>query len=253
MNNVKVLRRAAPGTRPVIRARPFDASADRRSRIDNLLSPDEQAKLAAITTVLEYQRAGIAIYSAGEDAHFLYAIDKGFVASSRHDEEGRRQILAFMWHGDLFGLAEHGRYVNSAATASPATIYRFPLQRLRRLLAAEPRIQLHLLTKALHDLRLAQRQIVVLGQFHIYRRLASMVFDFSQHPEIFDAKTHRLVLSLTRDDIADYLGSSPEHVARAFSLLERDRVLRRITPRVIEILDAPKLAELHHRWAEKAP
>lgn len=248
VNDVKVIRRAGPGKGPVVRARPFDAGADRRSRIDNLLSSEEQAKLASIATVLEYKRAGIAIFSQGEDAHFLYAVDKGFVKSSRHDEEGHRQILAFMWHGDLFGIAEHGHYVNTAETASPATIYRFPLQRLRRLLNAEPQLQIHLLTKALHDLRLAQRQIVALGQFHIYRRLASLVFDFSQHPEIYDAKTHRLALSLSRTDIADYLGTSPELVARAFSLLERDGILRRLTPRIIEIADAQQLAELQQKW-----
>jgi CRP-like cAMP-binding protein len=250
MDDVKVLKRANLAIRPAIRAKPFDVSSDRRSRIDNLLSPEEQAKLAPIATVLDYQRAGVAIFSQEEDAHFLYAIDKGFVRISRHDEDGHRQILAFMWHGDLFGLAEHGRYVNAAETASPATIYRFPLGRLRRLLLGEPRLQLHLLTKALHDLRAAQRQIVVLGQLHIYRRLASLVFDFLQHPEIYEAKSQRLALSLSRDDVADYLGTSPEHVARAFSLLERERVLRRITPRIIQILDATKLAELHNKWSK---
>jgi CRP-like cAMP-binding protein len=248
MNDVKVLRRTGPETLPVVRARPFSTSSDRRSRIDNLLSSEEQAELAAIATVLNYQRIGGTVFSEGEDAHFLYAIESGFVKISRHDEDGHRQILAFMWHGDLFGLAEHGHYVNSAETVSPATIYRFPLQRLRRLLLRDPRLQLHLLTKALHDLRSAQRQILILGQSDAHRRLASFLFDFSQHPEIYDQKTHRLTLPLSRYDIADYLGTSPEHVARAFSSLERDRVLQRITPRIIEILDAAKLTELHNKW-----
>jgi CRP-like cAMP-binding protein len=248
MNDVTVLQQGRPGTNPVVRARPFDAVSDRRSRIDNLLSPQEQAELAGIGTVLEYRRGGVAIFSAGEDAHFLYAIDKGFVRVSRHDEDGHRQIIAFMWHGDLFGIAEHGRYANSAETASAATIYRFPLQKLRRLMEREPRLQVHLLTKALHELRAAQRQIVVLGQLEASRRLASLIQDFSQHREIYDPKTCRLALSLSRQDIADYLGTSPENVARAFNALEGTRVLRRVTPRIVEILDAAKLAELHNKW-----
>lgn len=45
------------------------------------------------------------------DAHFLYAVGEGVMRISSHQEDGDRQILAFMWPGDLFGLAENGRYM----------------------------------------------------------------------------------------------------------------------------------------------
>ena len=75
-----------------------------------------------------------------------------------------------MWPGDLFGIAEDGRYVNSAESLTTAAIFRFPLERLRHLLLSEPLLQLHMLTKVAHELRNAQRQIIVLGQFNNVKR-----------------------------------------------------------------------------------
>jgi CRP/FNR family transcriptional regulator, anaerobic regulatory protein len=240
------------GAGPTLRARPFSAAADRSSRIDNLLSRDEQAELAKLATVLDYRRAGIAIFSEGEDAHFLYAIDRGVIRVSRHNDDGSRQVLAFMWQGDLVGLAERGRYVNSADTAGPARLYRFPLQKLRQLLLREPRLRLHMLTKAVHDLRSAQRQIVVLGQLSVPRRLATFLHDFAQHSEVSDARNRCLTLSVSRFDIADYLGTSAENVTRAFSILERDGFVRRRTSRVIEILNMRELGSFHSRWGRES-
>src|SRR3954470_7728018 len=128
---------------PEIRARPFDRVSDRPSRIENLLSPKEQQELRAIATVLDYRRGGITIFSEGEDAHFVYAIDEGAVRISRHSENGHRQILAFMVPGDLFGLPDDGCYVNTAEVICAARIYRFPWQRLREIMVREPQLQLN--------------------------------------------------------------------------------------------------------------
>ncbi len=231
-------------TRPELRARAFCANIDDRSQIHNLLTPAEQAELAQIATVLEFGAAGTTIYSEEEDAHFLYAISKGLVRLTRHEENGDRQVLAFMWPGDLFGLAERGRYVNSAETVTAATVYRFPLQRLRRLLLREPQLQLHVLLKAAHALRAAQRQIIVLGQQDTYRRLASFLLEFSRHHEFFDEESRVLHLPMTRFDMADYLGMSPETMARAFARLERSALIRRIAPRSVQIQRARELAHL---------
>lgn len=231
-------RKRSEGRQPKVIAREFCATDDqRRSPLGNILSPAEQADLARIATVLAYRTGGVAILSEGEDAHFLYLIDDGIVRLSRHLPDGTRPILGFMWPGDLFGLAEQGHYVNTAASLTAATIFRFPLERLQRLLQREPLLQLRLLTKAAHQLRQAQRQIIVLGQFHNARRLASFLLDCRHHPEVFDSRRRVLRLPMTRFDIADYLGTSAESVARAFANLERSGFLRRTSPRSVELLD----------------
>ena len=229
------------GRRPKIIAREFLAT-ERGPKLDNLLSSAEQAKLATIATLLEYQTGGVAIYSEGEDAHFLYLIDSGIVRISRHMPNGDRPVLGFMWPGDPFGIAEDGHYVTSADSLTASAIFRFPLERLRHLLLSEPLLQLHMLTKVIHELRNAQRQIIVLGQLNNVKRLGSFLLDCRQHLELFESQTRRLTLPMSRFDIADYLGTSPESVARAFATLERGDLLRRTSPRSVELADPDRLA-----------
>ncbi len=232
------------GRRPKIIAREFCATTLRRPLLDNLLSATEQSELARIATVLTYQTSGITLFSEGEDAHFLYLVDDGVVRLSRHLPDGARQVLSFMWPGDLLGLAETGRYINSAETITPVTLFRFPLDRLQSLLLSQPLLQLHLLIKAAHELRNAQRQVIILGQMSNVRRLASFLLDCRQHPELFDSRTQMLRLPMSRFDIADYLGTSPESLARTFAKLEQDGLVRRVSPRLVQLCDTDALARL---------
>lgn len=228
---------------PEMRARPFDRKTDLPNRIENLLPRRQQARLQAMATVLDYQRANTTIFSEGEDAHFIYSVAAGVVRISRHTESGRRQILALMLPGDLFGIPEAGLYANSAETVCSATLYRVPWQQLHEMMLEEPEMQVSLLLRVAFDLRQAQRRIVMLGQHNIIQRLASFLLELSQHPDFYNRRARKLQLPLTRHDLGDYLGAAAETVARALSSLERARVIRRISPRVLEIPDLDLLRE----------
>lgn len=60
------------------------------------------------------------------------------------------------------------------------------------MLLREPQLQLHLVLKAAHELRAAQRQIIVLGQQDAYRRLASFLVEFSRHQIVLAMISARL-------------------------------------------------------------
>jgi CRP-like cAMP-binding protein len=232
---------------PEIRARRFDRERDPKSKIENLLTRKEQDAFCNIATVLEYRRGGNTVFAEGEDAHFVYAVASGVVRVSRHSDGGRRQVLALMLPGDLFGLPDAGIYVNSAEVTCPSTLYRFPWAQLRALLTREPEMQLNLLNRVAYDLREAQRRIMVLGQQNTYQRLVSLLLDFANHPAFYDESRAEVTLPLTRFDIADYLGTSPETVARGLLRLERSGLVRRITSRSIKILDLNGLLEMQRQ------
>jgi CRP/FNR family transcriptional regulator, anaerobic regulatory protein len=232
---------------PEIRARLFDRERDPQSKIENLLSRKEQDAFRDIATVLEYRRGGSTIFAEGEDAHFVYSVAAGVVRISRHSDGGRRQVLALMLPGDLFGLPDGGIYVNSAEVACASMLYRVPWEKLRNLMMREPSLQLSLLNRVAFDLREAQRRIMILGQQNTCQRLASLLLDFANHPAFFDDGRSEVTLPLTRFDIADYIGTSPETVARGFLRLEREGLVRRITARLIQIRDLGGLHRLQVR------
>ena len=226
-----------PQRAPEIRARPFNRRTDQPSQLENLLSPAEQDQLSGIATVLDFRRGGITIFSEGEDAHFIYAVDTGVVRIGRHAVNGHRQILAFMVPGDLFGLPDDGIYVNTAETVCPSRLYRVPWDKLCTIMLRQPQLQLHMLVRVAHDLRQAQRQLMILGQQNTRQRLASLLIDMLGHPEFFDSKKKRLKLPINRFDLADYLGTARETAVRALATLEREGLIRRVNSEMIEIRD----------------
>jgi len=230
-----MLRRRNKERLPEIRARPLDERVGIPAPITNLLTRGQQNQVKSISTMLEYQRAGSTIFSEGEDGHFIYCVSAGVVRISRCADGGRRQVLAFMMPGDLFGLPDSGIYINSAETVCPSTLFRIPWQKLRGLLLDEPELHLNLLIRVAFDLRQAQRRILILGQQNVIQRLASFLLDFIQHPDFYDSKKKLLSFPISRPDVGDYLGSAPETIARAFAKLEKSGLMRRICPRLIEI------------------
>lgn len=238
----KPTRRAPPPLN--IRARSFSRRDGAPAPVPGLLSRPEQAQLMSIASLVEYPTPGSTIFTEGEEVRFLFVVVQGVVRVTHHLESGDRQILSFMWPGDVCGLAELGRYANSAETLTPAALYRMPLEPLHRALVRHPRLQLHLLAKAAHELRAAQRQIILLGRKGIECRLAAFLLDLCQQFHFFNPQSGELRLPMTRFDIADYLSTKAETVTRAFTRLEEQGVLTRLSPKHLRIVNQARLAEL---------
>jgi CRP-like cAMP-binding protein len=217
-------------TRIRIRARP---QLTRSESPFLVLTPKENAELARLGEVLEVEK-GSALTVHGQPANFLFIVAEGVVEADHTLADGSRQVVAFYWPGDLFGLAENGVYVNSSHALARSKLYRFKTESLDKIFSANG-IEYSFLLKATHELRLAQRRIVALGRLGVSRRLAAFLVDCVEHGTGFDEKNQVLSLPMTRTDIADYIGASAEVVTRAFSELQANGLLRRLTPRRLRL------------------
>ena len=185
--------------------------------------------------IIDFRTVGSGIFSQDDPAAFTYLNADGVIRVYHTLHNGERQILAFHWPGDVFGLAEHGKYVNSAEIIASSRVYRFPIRKLEHFLLKNPNIQDAFLVKAVHDLRNTQRQLIVMGRFDTPRRVAVFLLDCSAHDTYFDQSKQILTLPMSRYDIADYLGTSAETVTRAVARLEAGGLLHRVTPRNLEL------------------
>jgi len=207
------------------------------------LSKENRERIYRIATTLNLRR-GTTIFSQGADADFVYLINQGIVQLSRFAENGHRQVLGFRVAGDLIGFADNGCYANLADSVCPARVCRLPWNQLLRLMLDDPKLQLAVLRKVVHDSLQAQCLIMVLGQQNTCQRLASCLVSLLKIHEFFDEESARLCLPLNRFDLADYLGVASRSAERAFAKLEKQGLVRRITPRTIEILDMGGLKRL---------
>jgi CRP-like cAMP-binding protein len=209
----------------------------------NLLTPEQQIRLQSISTLVDIRRGGL-IFGEGSPADFLYSVANGMARISRCSQSGRRQVLAFMMPGDMFGFPEQGVYVNSARAVGAATLYRIPWLKLMVLLRRDAELHNSFLTRLAFDLRLAQKRIMALGQQNVAQRLASFLLELIERADFYDPQRRQLSLQLTRFDLADYLGTTPETVVRVMARLEQDGLIRRLTARLLEIRSAEGLSGL---------
>ena len=96
-------------------------------------SAAEKAELGRLAQIIDFRTAGSLIFSQGDEAGFVYLLTAGLVRICHSLRNGERQIVAFHWPGDLFGLAEQARYVNSAETIIPTRVYRFQVAKLEKI------------------------------------------------------------------------------------------------------------------------
>jgi CRP-like cAMP-binding protein len=227
---------------PEIRARRFDRA---RPQFANLLTPEQQVRLQEIATLVEFRQGSEAIFAEGQSASYMYMVASGMVRISRRAASGRQQVIAFMLPGDIFGqLPEEGLYVNSATAMGETRLYRVNLSQLEDLLRHEPQLQSSFLVRMAFDLRQAQKHILVLGQQNVSQRLASFLLDLMEHEDFYDPQQKQLSLPLSRFDLADYLGTSPETVVRVLARLEKDGLIRRLSSRLLLIPSQDALARL---------
>lgn len=184
------------------------------------------------------------IYREDSPAEWVFIIGEGAVKSYRHLRSGKRLVSAFLFSRDLFGLAEQGRYVNTAQAITRVLIYRLPLHDLTVLLKIDGELQFKFLAKITHELREAQHRAVLINRRDAAGRLAMFLIGMLEHLDDAAARLGCVPLPMTRSDIAGFLGLSLESVSRAATELQRRELVSFETAHMARILDEAGLMKL---------
>jgi CRP/FNR family transcriptional regulator len=176
----------------------------------------------------------------GDPASHLFNITSGSVRVYKLMADGRRQIVGFLYTGDFLGLATGDSYAFSAEALEPVTACRFRKSEYRKLLQEQPTLESALLERASHELAAAQDQMLLLGRKTALERFASFLLDTARRQR----RTQTVELSMTRAEIADYLGLTTETVSRVTSKLKTSGMIRLVSLSEIALLKPAALAEI---------
>ena len=231
---------SGPARAPSLRSVPFLPGVDETAAT---LTDRQREELARIGVRLRLP-ARMTIYREDSAADAIFTVAEGVVKSYRELPSGRRVIGTFLFARDLFGLAEKGRYVNTAQAVTGVTLYRLPLRDLTVLFKHDPDLQFQFLVKVTHELREAQRRTILVNRRDAAGRLATFIALMAQRTEIRDGTASAIPLPMTRSDIAAYLGLSLESVSRAAAELERKGLVEFEGRHLVRIKDTNAMAKL---------
>tara|TARA_B100001179_G_scaffold233150_1_gene229654 strand:- start:6669 stop:7415 length:747 start_codon:yes stop_codon:yes gene_type:complete len=190
---------------------------------------------------------GDSLLTEEENGTHLFTILEGVFIRFRSLEDGRRQIVNFMFPGDLIGLqAAFDNPANHSVEAlTSARVCRFDRADFVRLIQESPRLGYDVTWLAAKEETALENHIVSLGQRSARERvifLAIWLIDRAQATGVA-ADDNRLPLSLTQSQVADMLGLSLVHTNRTMRALQLDGLVQ-WGQKEICIPDMDKAAEL---------
>ena len=180
------------------------------------------------------------IFRAEDEADALYVVSSGSIKSYLIMEDGEEQVLSFYLDGDVVGLDGLGAdaYVSSAVSLETTTICKLPLLDLPDVVLG--RGFLNLISDCLirdHNLML------MLARKDADGRMASFLVNISKHFKKLGQTADVFDLTMTRQDIANYLGLAIETVSRTLRRFQDSGMLV-VTRRKIQIYDFDCLREI---------
>jgi CRP-like cAMP-binding protein len=180
------------------------------------------------------------IYGEGEPADYLYKVVSGTVRTSKILADGRRQIGEFYLPGDIFGLEAGDEHAFSAEAIVASKILVIKRSALIGLAARDNDVARQLWALTGRELARVQGHVLLLVKT-AQERVAGFLLEMADR----STATDTVNLSMSRQDIADYLGLTIETVSRTLTSLENGAAIALPTSRRIVLRNRPALRQMN--------
>lgn len=214
------------------------------SRIHSIFSAldsEEMSELRNHKSCSHYKK-GQYIFTENGFPLGLYCVNSGKVKLSAQGLDGKEQILRLAKSGDVLGyraLLSNERYHSSAVALEDSSICFIPKDYFLEMVNKSPRLCFQIMQKISSDLKTAEEHIMALSQKNVRERLAEALL-FFKATYGFESDGQTLAISLSREEIADYVGTSTESAIRLLSEFNQDKLIE-LSGKKIKLLNVPKL------------
>lgn len=209
-----------------------------------LAEPD----LSALDKLIKRRRTlkkGEALYRFGDPLKSLYALKTGTVKTTGLMEDGRVQVTGFYMPGELLGIdaINTDQHPCSAEALEAAEVCEIPYQALESLAHQIPGLQHQLFRVMSREIVRDEQMLMMLGRMTAEERLAASLLNFSRRQARLGMPANEIRLTMSRQDLGDYLGLALETVSRLFSRFQEEGLIS-VHGRQISIVDSKRLQSI---------
>lgn len=200
----------------------------RRSALFRRLSPEDRQRLAAVATLRSFDK-GAPLFSEGDGSDLLYTVVTGRVKVFKTTPRGTDVILELFGPGDPVGAVavyESRPYPASAVVLEPTTCVIIPRQAFFSLLETYPSMVRGLLVGLTHRLVELTNRLTELSGGRVEGRLARFFLKLAQDVGQRRADGTFIALALSRQELADMIGTTIETSIRIMSRWSKDDIVR---------------------------
>jgi CRP-like cAMP-binding protein len=181
------------------------------------------------------------IFHAGDIPHYVYFLNKGSVKTFKTHDDGKEFITNVFKAGDFFGhvpLFEHRAYTDSALVMEDSEIFKIPKDDFLKLIHKNRDVALKFIKLLSNQIEEQEKHLLRLAYDSVRKRTAEALLQLYRSKE---GKTNSLLV--TRDDLANLVGTATETVIRCLSEFKEDGLIE-VKGREIVILKSQGLESI---------
>ncbi len=204
------------------------------------LTEDEFSRLNYDKTCSVYKR-GTVLYREGSRLTGFYCITKGIIKIYKTGIDGKEQIIRFARRGEIIAyrsLLSQELACTTAKVIEEGVLCHIPYKTLLFLIQNNWQFSHHMLQIVCRELREANDYITDIAQKTVRERLAEVLLLLKENFDLDNQNT--LQISLTREELANMVGTATESVIRLLSEFKQDNLIA-LQGRKIKFIDIPRL------------
>lgn len=208
------------------------------------MSKEELTTLSDSKKCIRYGK-GQYIFHEGSMPYGVYCVNDGKIKVSKIGDTGKEQILRLVKSGDVLGyrsLLANEMYNASAVAMEDSSICFIPRETFISMVDKSKTLSKKIIELLSHNLSFAEDQIVNIAQKSVRERVAETIL-LLRETYGYEADNATLNLTLTRDDIANLVGTATESVIRMLSEFNKEGLVE-LKGKKIKILDQVKLLHI---------
>lgn len=185
------------------------------------------------------------VYRESELSRFIYAVRSGSLKAVANNCQAEELVEAFYFSGDSLGLESLAseQHDHTLVSLEPVEYCAIPVGTIRETASRSAAAQAHLIRLLSKQVKSERLRTRLRSGSSSRNRVAAYLLDLQQRQSRSRQGAISLRLTMSRHDIAAYLGLTVETVSRCFSNLQRDGLLR-VRAKRVELLHIDQLYRL---------
>lgn len=207
------------------------------------LTKSELSKISSCKTSIKIKK-GEVLFDEGEHINGVYCISDGVCKVSKMSSNGREQIIHLVNRGDFLGERSlvNDDVANLKATAiNDMEVCFIPREEIISDLKQNPDFSMNILKDMANSLKNADNLIVDMAQKTVKQRLAEMLLNLER--KFGHNQDNVLNIHLSREDIANIIGTATESAIRLLSEFKREEIIS-LKGKNISLNNIPKLKKI---------
>ncbi len=165
------------------------------------------------------------LYQEGRRPRFLYYIVKGKVKGFRTHEDGKEYITDLFSEGDFIGyspIIEDKHYEDSAIILEDADILQLPREDFQKMIYNDISVATKFIRLITQNVKEKEERLLSLAYSSLRKRIAKALVDIHNK---FNAGGPSKRIEISREDIAQYVGTATESLIRTLSDFKSEKLI----------------------------